>query len=599
MPKITINGTSLDFTPGQMIIQVANAAGIDIPQYCYHDALSIVASCRICLAEVWQPNPRNNNALEPIPKLIPTCQTACADGMVVYTDSPKAVANQKAVMEYLLINHPLDCPVCDQSGECFLQDYSYEYGRGVSRFEETKIKNPKKDIGPHVYLYADRCIMCTRCVRFTREVSGTSELTVQGRGNKEEIDIFPGIALDNELSANVIDLCPVGALLDKDFLFAQRVWFLKSAPSIDGLTASGDNITVDTNDAKIYRLRPRTNMAVNKWWISDEIRYSWKHVHSDGEQGRLRSPRRTQFGAQVDADWSRALLDAAAALRGTDRGSERSVSPRVGVLVSPMLSCEDAYPLARLALAVDPRAVLAVGPVPTRGQDKTFPPTDPNGYKVYAEKAPNARGVKRVLSALAASAGNKAQLVDLADFTRSLRSGHFSAAILTGNYPSAWAPQDLLDAARSQSGGGDKTTIILLDTLASTLADAADILLPSSTWLEKSGTFENAKNMLQAFEAAIPPVESSKPEAQIALDLLAILGGAPAIVEFETLVVSPAKQGQVPDAVRILDAVGQYFNAADTRTEMSRIPGLETFATTVAPAILPADQSSDMQMVEL
>ncbi len=591
MPKITINGKVSDFTPGQMILQVANAAGQDIPQYCYHDGLSIVASCRICLAEVWQPNPRNNNALEPIPKLVPTCQTACADGMVVYTDSPKAVANQKAVMEYLLINHPLDCPVCDQSGECFLQDYSYQYGRGVSRFEETKVKNPKKDIGPHVYLYSDRCIMCTRCVRFTREVTGTAELTVQGRGNKEEIDIFPGLALDNELSANVVDLCPVGALLDKDFLFAQRVWFLKSAASIDGLTASGDNLTVDTNDAKVYRFKPRTNMAVNKWWISDEIRYSWKHVHSDA---RIRSPRRTQFGSQVDADWSRALRDAAVALQGV-----ASSNRRFGILISPMLSCEDAYHLARLALAVDPRAVLAIGPVPTSGKDKTFPPTDPNGYKVYAEKAPNARGVKRVLSALVASTGGKAQLVDLADFTRSLKSNTFAAAVITGNYPSAWAPQDLLDAARSQAGGGHKTTVVVLDTLASPLADAADILMPSSTWLEKSGTFENARNMLQAFEAAIPPVEPSKPEAQIALDLLAVLGGAPAIVESETRVVNPDKLGQVPDAVRILDAVGQSFNAADTRAEMSRIAGLETFATTVAPAALPVEQAADMQMVEL
>src|SRR5690606_12341874 len=182
--------------------------------------------------EVWAPNPRNEGKLEPIPKLIPTCQTPAADGQVVYTQSPKAVANQKAVMEYLLISHPLDCPVCDQAGECLLQDYSYEYGRGVSRFEETKVKQPKKDLGPHVYLYADRCIMCSRCVRFCREVTGTAEITIEGRGNQEQIDVFPGLALNNELSANVVDLCPVGALLDKDFLFAQRVWFLKSTPSI-------------------------------------------------------------------------------------------------------------------------------------------------------------------------------------------------------------------------------------------------------------------------------------------------------------------------------------------------------------------------------
>ncbi|MFM9958640.1 MAG: 2Fe-2S iron-sulfur cluster-binding protein, partial [Phycisphaerales bacterium] len=266
MPTITLNGKPLDFKPGQMILDAANAHGVAVPQYCYHPGLSIVASCRICLAEVWAPNPRNNNKLESMGKLLPTCQTACAEGMVVYTDSPKAIQNQKAVMEYLLINHPLDCPVCDQAGECFLQDYSYEYGRGVSRFEETKVKQPKKDLGPHVYLYSDRCIMCTRCVRFTREVTGTSELLVQGRGNKEEIDIFPGIPLDNELSANVIDLCPVGALLDKDFLFAQRVWFLKETPAIDPITASGDNIFIHHNEGRVYRIKPRANPKINKWW---------------------------------------------------------------------------------------------------------------------------------------------------------------------------------------------------------------------------------------------------------------------------------------------------------------------------------------------
>src|SRR5690606_10022541 len=228
MPQITINGRPLEFEKGETILQVALRNDIEIPHYCWHPGLTVVASCRICLAEVSAPNPRNDNRLEPIPKLLPTCQTPCGEGQVVYTDSPKSIANQKAVMEYLLINHPVDCPVCDQAGECYLQDYSYQYGRGQSRFHEDKIKQPKKDLGPHVLLYSDRCIMCSRCVRFCREVTGTSELIVEGRGNAEQIDIFPGEALDNELSANVIDLCPVGALLDKDFLFTQRVWFLRS-----------------------------------------------------------------------------------------------------------------------------------------------------------------------------------------------------------------------------------------------------------------------------------------------------------------------------------------------------------------------------------
>ena len=256
MAELTINGTKYPFTKGQTILQAALDADVEVPHYCYHPGLSVVANCRICLGEVWAPNPRTGK-LEAFPKLVPTCQQAASEGMVVYTDSPKAVANQKAVMEFLLINHPVDCPVCDQAGECHLQDYSYQYGRGQSRFSEAKIKQPKKDIGPNVLLYSDRCIMCTRCVRFTREVTGTNELMVDGRGSTEQIDIFPGMALNNELSGNVVDLCPVGALLDKDFLFQQRVWFLKKTPSIDGITASGDNISVEHNDGVVYRLKPR------------------------------------------------------------------------------------------------------------------------------------------------------------------------------------------------------------------------------------------------------------------------------------------------------------------------------------------------------
>ena len=286
MPQLTINGKTCSFEKGETILQAALRHDEEIPHYCYHPGLSIVANCRICLAEVWSPDPKTG-ALRAGNKLFPTCQTPAVEGQVVYTDSPKAVGNQKAVMEFLLINHPVDCPVCDQAGECHLQDYSYQYGRGESRFKEAKNKRPKKDVGPHVLLYSDRCIMCTRCVRFTREVTGTGELMVDGRGSIEEIDIFPGIALDNELSGNVVDICPVGALLDKDFLFQQRVWFLKKTPSIDGITASGDNISVEHNEGVIYRVKPRDNIEVNKWWITDEVRYGWKFVHSEN---RLKLP---------------------------------------------------------------------------------------------------------------------------------------------------------------------------------------------------------------------------------------------------------------------------------------------------------------------
>jgi NADH-quinone oxidoreductase subunit G len=576
MPKVTINGRVCEFKPGQTILQVANENGVDVPQYCYHDGLSIVASCRICLAEAFAPNPKTGQ-LEPFQggKLFPTCQTTCMDGMVVYTDSPKSVANQKAVMEYLLINHPLDCPVCDQSGECFLQDYSYMYGRGVSRFEEQKVKQPKKDLGPHVYLYADRCIMCTRCVRFTREVTRTGELSVQGRGNKEEIDIFPGVALANELSANVVDLCPVGALLDKDFLFTQRVWFLKETPSIDGITASGDNISVHHNEGKVYRIKPRTNMAVNKWWITDEVRYGWKFVHSED---RLRSPMRKQYGARVECDYVRAYDDAIEGIKEKTRHGVAGHPMHLAMMVSPMLSCEEAFVLARLARAIDPKAVLGVGPVPVHGEDKTFPPKDPKGFMMYAEKAPNARGVRRVLSAL--SGGGKVPSYEelLAAMGKGSGKSDIGAVIVTGNYPSAWGTPDLIAAL-----GGK--FVVLMDTLMSGLIERADIVLPGATWVEKAGTFENARNILQGFEQAIPVIEMAKTEGQMALDMMAVLEGAPAKVEAAETLVVESTRGQVAAGTQVVLPRGAMFNATQVRAEMSRTSGLEAFASVSMPAV--------------
>lgn len=587
MPTITINGKKCDFTPGQTILQVANANAVNIPQYCYHDGLSIVASCRICLGEIWSPDAKTGQLTAQMGgKLQPTCQTVATDGAVVYTDSPKSVANQKAVMEYLLINHPLDCPVCDQAGECFLQDYSYEFGRGVSRFEEQKVKQPKKNLGPHVYLYSDRCIMCTRCVRFTREVTGTAELSVQGRGNKEEIDLFPGIALENELASNVIDLCPVGALLDKDFLFAQRVWFLKSTPSIDGITASGDNINIEHNEGKIYRIKPRENMGINKWWITDEVRYGWKFVHSEN---RLRTPLRRQFGTLIESDYERAYEVATEGLRKAS-----SEGKRLALLVSPMLTCEDAYLLARLAKLIDPNATFAVGPVPVRGQDKVYPvgakAGDKNAFVISAEKAPNARGVRRVLEAFG-------PVLDFSGFLRALGHGSgksdIGSVILTGNYPSDWVPDELLGSIKGKF-------VVLIDTLASSLVDECDVLIPGATWAEKAGTFESWQNVLQAFEQAIPVIELAKTEAQIALDLASEFNREPLeLRDLETVIVNTTP-GQVAAGMTVAPPRAKLFNAANTRSEMSAaFPALNIFTTGVKPPVAPIQPKPDMQIVDL
>ncbi|RLS62133.1 MAG: ferredoxin [Planctomycetota bacterium] len=556
MSELTLNGRKISFKPGQSILAAALDAQIEVPHYCYHPSLSVVANCRICLGEVWIPNAKTGK-LDLIPKLVPTCQQAASEGMVVYTDSPKAVENQKAVMEYLLINHPVDCAVCDQAGECTLQDYSYEYGRGASRFEEAKNKKAKKDVGPNILLYSDRCIMCTRCVRFTSEVTQTHELMIDGRGSHESIDIFPGMPLDNELASNVIDLCPVGALLDKDFLFQQRVWFLKKTASIDGITSSGDNLSAEHNEGRIYRLKPRFNADVNKWWITDEVRYGWKFVHAEA---------RISLPSIKRADGTReefSKLDPRGAFDTTyahiNASLQALVKKRLALLLSPMLSCEDTFSLVRLALSIDPNATIGLGPVPIVGADKTI-----SGFVIRAEKAPNARGVRRVANAMLAAKGNTTGILEFANFEREVASAAIGAVLTTGNYPSAWTTPALIAALAGKF-------VIAIDTLPNAITAIADVVLPSATWLEKSGSFESATGRLQSFDQAIEPIEFSRSEAQIGMDLAALRASVPA----------------------------QKFNADGVRKELAKYAGLDAFSTALHQPPPRAPVDSDMVLVEL
>jgi NADH-quinone oxidoreductase subunit G len=486
MPKITVDGKPIEAKQGQMVLQACNDSGVNIPQYCYHPGLSIVASCRICLVEV-----------EGIPKLVPACQTPVRDGMVVYAKSSKAIANEKQVMEYLLVNHPLDCPVCDQAGECYLQDYSYQFGRAQSRFEEDKQKKPKKDVGLHVLLYNDRCIMCTRCVRFTREVAGTSELYVDGRGYKEEIDIFPGRPLNNKLSGNVVDLCPVGALLDKDFLFKQRVWLLKPTNSISPVDAGGENITLDHNEGKVYRVKPRHNAEVNTWWISDDTRYSYKVID---DKDRLKIAKKTQYGAQVDTSFHTAFD---AAKQGLVDIVKASGPGSIYAVLSPMMACEEAYLAGKAIRLLDPQAVLALGPVPTTGHNEVFK-NSLNGkqtFVIQGEKVPNAKGVKRVLEMLG---GPQASMEELAKNT-AVKGGW-----IVGGYLSSWAGGVTLPR-------GFK---VVQDILSGKLSETADVVLPAAAWAEKDGCWENYAGKIQPFEAAVPPAGDARREGDVFLNLL-------------------------------------------------------------------------------
>jgi NADH-quinone oxidoreductase subunit G len=489
MPKITVDGKVVECKDRQMILQAVLDAGHFLPHYCYHPGLSIPANCRICLVEVDGMN-----------KLVPSCQTAVRDGMVVHSKSTKAVANQKQVMEYLLINHPLDCPICDQAGECSLQDYSYQYGRSESRFEEDKAKKPKKDVGKNIYLYSDRCIMCTRCVRFTREVSGTSELYVDGRGHREEIDIFPGKPCDNKLAGNVVDLCPVGALLDKDFLFKQRVWLLKQTPSVSPADSGGENIFLEHNEGVVYRIKPRFNLEINKWWISDDTRYSY-HILQDPK--RLTSATIKDRGAPRPATADEAIETAKSGLQklASSPGSLYAV-------LSPMMACEEAYLLGKMIRAIDQQAVLVYGPVPSSGQDEVFHDTvtKKQTFVIKAEKVPNKTGVGRVIDMLG---GPKATFDELTQGARAdlqkLKGGW-----IVGGYHSPWVPTQTPEIF-------SKGYKVVQDLLPSRLSESADVFIPGAAWAEKDGCWENYLGKVQPFAAAVPAPEGVRRDGDIYL----------------------------------------------------------------------------------
>ena len=325
---IEIDGRALVVPKGSMIIHAADKAGIPIPRFCYHDKLSIAASCRMCLVDV-----------EKSPKPSSACATPVMDGMKVHTRSDKALKFQRSVMEFLLVNHPLDCPICDQGGECELQDVSLGYGRSVSRFNERKRVVADEDMGPLVATEMTRCIQCTRCVRFTDEIAGTQELGGMYRGENLQIGTYNGKPLTTELSGNVIDVCPVGALTNKVFQFKARPWELTARASIGYHDALGSNLLLHVRRGEVLRSVPRENAGVNECWLSDRDRYSLQGLYS---ADRATSPLKKVGEQWVEISWNEALAEAAAIL-SANKGDD------LGVLVHPSTSNEEGALLARLA----------------------------------------------------------------------------------------------------------------------------------------------------------------------------------------------------------------------------------------------------------
>lgn len=331
MPTIEIDGKTLEVEPGRMIIEAADAAGIYIPRFCYHEKLSIAANCRMCLVEV-----------EKAPKPLPACATPIVDGMKIFTASPLAVEAQKGTMEFLLINHPLDCPVCDQGGECPLQDQALGYGKSISRFSEKKRVVEDKDIGPLIETEMTRCIHCTRCVRFGQEIAGLMELGMIGRGEHSEITTFLGHSVNSEVSGNAVDLCPVGALTNKPYRFSARAWELNNHDGISPHDCVGTNTNIQSIRNIVKRILPRDNEAVNECWLADRDRYAFEALNSPD---RLSTPMVKRDGEWHATDWETALAHTVTVMRKVieDHGADQ-----IGALASPTSTLEEHYLVQKL-----------------------------------------------------------------------------------------------------------------------------------------------------------------------------------------------------------------------------------------------------------
>jgi NADH-quinone oxidoreductase subunit G len=489
MPKVVIDGEEMDVRAGTTILEAALARGREIPHYCYHDGLSIAGNCRMCLVEV-----------EKQPKLVIGCYTPVADGMVVHTASTKVKAARSAMMEFFLINHPLDCPICDQAGECRLQEYAVEHGTGVSRYTEPKLALAKAvDIGRHVMLDQERCIQCSRCIRFCDEITKTGELGFFERGERSQIGIFPGKRLDNAYSGNVVDLCPVGALTLKEFRFKTRVWYLKNTPTICAGCARGCNVVVGVGqqqtmmttrgqiDDRVKRIVPRVNEEVNGHWICDEGRMSYEREQS---APRLAAPRVADVETSYDAATNAAGAKLAAAAR----------SGALGLLASPRTLCEDVFAWHELARALG-GTVAGVYPL-IRGEN--------DALLVRADKGANARGAGLILGG-----------GDISALAAGVATGKVTTLLVLGD------TLDPADGPRLPAGG--PCEVVFAGPFAAGVALGAAVALPSASWSEADGTYVNFEGRAQRVRRCHLPLHEARPGWRIAADVAAAAGvGFPA-----------------------------------------------------------------------
>jgi NADH-quinone oxidoreductase subunit G len=511
MATVIVNGQDVTLGDNERlnVVQAAQKAGVEIPHYCWHPSLSVVASCRMCLVEVGEKKPDGSVAM--MPKLVPACQTPARDNTVVVTNSDKVKQAQAATLEYLLLNHPLDCPTCDQAGECFLQDYSYRYGRSHTRLQEPKlIKQDKDYIGEHITLFTDRCVMCSRCVRFTREISGTAELQIINRGTHAEIDIFPGNPCNNKLAGNVVDLCPVGALCSKDFLYKQRVWWLRTRNSVCPNCSTGCSIYVDQNEDHVYRLRPRENHMAQGHFMCDEGRFGYGYIHADE---RLCVPEwkdaPNDANGQVGPRWMETLNH----VRESFKQLTKKNGHQIAAVFSPWMTCEDAYLLASWLKKLSPKVRLALGPIPLVGEDDRYPknfrgePVEPTRFTIRAEKCPNRLGVAAVLAHFEPATQDFASIRDAAS------SGQLQAAYVVGGGPLNWLASDDIRALATVP------LLVVQDILKSELTAAAEVVLPGASFNEKDGTFVNHAGLAQMIFRSTHPAAEGYSDSRIFMEL--------------------------------------------------------------------------------
>jgi NADH-quinone oxidoreductase subunit G len=478
----SIDGKEVVVKPGTTVIEAAKSVGIEIPYYCYHKRLSIAANCRMCMVEM-------SNA--PMGKLMPSCQMPMAEGITVKTDTPRVKDQQRATLEFLLLNHPVDCAICDQAGECKLQDYYMKFDRQPSRLDVPKVVKGKRiQLGPTVVLDQERCILCTRCVRFMREVAKAPQLGVAERGNHSFITTFPGQPLDNQYAGNVVDICPVGALTSTDFRFRGRVWFMSAARSICTGCARGCNTFLDYMNEVTYRFRPRENDAVNQEWMCDDGRFSYKCLN----QERVLVAREGRGPSAKTADRAVAAASAAKVLETHARAGT------LGVLLSPVASLEDL-----LVAGVVAKEAL--------GQAEVFVSGRPDGWQddflKRADQNPNRKGLELVAQALGLAVRPMADLVQ---------------AVTAGKVKAVWAVgSEIPDPAMGEKLEGAEALVVQAYN-DGVLARHATLLLPASPHSEMDGTFVNFEGRAQRFEMAFFPRGQSRPHWALAADIGKELG---------------------------------------------------------------------------